>query len=160
MKYTIQDLSEGKVALHYNIDDIKLLCKILKLAFPTDYTIPGGVAYYYKRNSNDGFWGSSYNSYNISVPIQNINDFELPYEFKWGDKILVGGNKNYKAKFIGILPDHPGNCVVVYDTGSIAINALNIIKPYIEPLPQVELTIEEIAAMMHLKPEQIRIKDK
>mgnify|MGYP006921359190 CR=1 FL=1 len=81
-KYTIKDLSEGKVALRYNYnyrnyDKKELLRKILKIAFPGNVGMPSGSSEFYFQKPNDPlyWWFSSITPCNI--PIQSIDDFEI-----------------------------------------------------------------------------------
>ena len=69
-KYTIQDLSEGKVAV-LNNGTLEQLKKVLKLAFPQDTTIPGGSCELYKKWRTYNWCGVD----DTNLPIQSVKDF-------------------------------------------------------------------------------------
>jgi hypothetical protein len=74
MKYTIQDLADGKCLL-INNDTLLELQTVLKLAFPNDPKVVNGTSYYYGQK-NDGEWTSV--PQNIHLPTQSAKDFLYP----------------------------------------------------------------------------------
>jgi hypothetical protein len=74
MKYTIQDLADGKCLL-INNDTLLELQTVLKLAFPNDPKEINGNAYYYGRK-NDGEWSSVMIDH--TLPIQSVKNFLYP----------------------------------------------------------------------------------
>ncbi len=83
MKYTIEDLRNGKCAVK-NDGTLEELKEVLSKAFPSD-SMPAGNddVYYYIGFGNE--WGSDSN---INLPTQSVKDF-LSFSPKRGDKVLV-----------------------------------------------------------------------
>jgi len=69
-KYTIQDLSEGKVAVTHD-GTLEQLKKVLKLAFPLDKSEPSGSCKYYRKYRNSYWHGFEA----TDLPIQSVKDF-------------------------------------------------------------------------------------
>lgn len=79
-KYSIKDLAEGKVALEFNkeTDNIEDLDRVIKEAFPNDFSIPStwswNCKYYYKDTITiDHSWNLDNNVNHL--PIQPLKDF-------------------------------------------------------------------------------------
>jgi hypothetical protein len=100
MKYTIEDLRNGKCAVR-NDGTAEELIEVLSLAFPEDkraYLIGGAHKFYYKSPYNN--WGFSMVD-STELPTQSVKDFLEP-EFKRGDKVMVGGHERiFLAKIDG-----------------------------------------------------------
>lgn len=72
MKYTIQDLADGKVAAHHDglLEDLQ---EFLKKAFPKDDSLISGVSKYYSKNTDvKGHW---YDTDSTNLPSQSVKDF-------------------------------------------------------------------------------------
>jgi hypothetical protein len=100
MKYTIEDLRNGKCAVR-NDGTVEELIEVLSLAFPKDkgaYLIGGAHKFYYKSPYNN--WGFFIHN-STELPTQSVKDFLEP-EFKRGDKVMVGGHERiFLAKIDG-----------------------------------------------------------
>ena len=70
MIYTIEDLAKGNVSLHYNVDDITGLHKVINSAFPNSTMLPMGGSNYYRKGSID--WKSSMK---CTAPTQDLGLF-------------------------------------------------------------------------------------
>src|SRR5690606_38919074 len=100
MKYTIEDLRNGKCAVK-NDGTVEELNEVLRLAFPSDKSVIEGANKYYYASSNKGEWRGSYYSSN-DLPVQSVKDFlDRREDFKHGDEVeaLLCG-KWIKCKYV------------------------------------------------------------
>lgn len=95
MKYTIKDLSEGKVSV-INDGTLVELKEVLNKAFPKDKVIQWGMANYYIMITS-GYW-SGFN--HTTLPRQSVKDF-LVEKFVLPEKWCVQGSKE-----LGLLLTH------------------------------------------------------
>lgn len=94
-EYTIKDLIEGKIAIKFDKDkdDLQLLRKILKLAFPKDSWVTSGEGckYYHKHDNMIGY-------YQMNLPenriIVNLKDIVMKEEKTFPRVMLVSHNNN------------------------------------------------------------------
>lgn len=95
MKYTIEDLRNGEVAV-INDGTLEQLKEVLKKAFPRDKCIPCGSSLVYSR-SDDMYkeWFPT----SQGLPKQSVKDFLKP-EFEEGDWIEVSDDGNEWAERI------------------------------------------------------------
>lgn len=80
MKYTIQDLADGKVVLQYDFLHLEKLRKVLNLAFPGCNIIEGNGKFYFRSTYAKNGWISTNNFYLLNLPVQKLEDFVLPKE--------------------------------------------------------------------------------
>lgn len=71
--YTIDDLKEGRVAIQYGLDNIHLLTRVLKKAFPK-HIEPMGTCRYYLQRTNTETWLASESK--PTIPVQKLEYFE------------------------------------------------------------------------------------
>lgn len=134
MKYTIQDLREGRVAVK-NDGTLEELRKVIKS------------------------WFSS--SHNVNIPTQSVKDFlEEEWEPKWGEEVEVSDSKGWgwvKRIFVGLNPStNTDYKFIVADTIGLPTG-----WRYCRKIPtKTELTLKEIADKFKVRVENLRIKDK
>lgn len=154
MKYTIQDLRDGKVTIK-NDGTVEELNKVLRKAFPGKVDSAGKNVFYFS-NSNGG-WSSTNNI--PPMNIQSVKDFlEEKWEPKWGEEVEVSidGQAWHKKSFLGLNKFSTKYPYVTVDAyGNIFSDE------YCRKIStKTELTLEEIATRFGIPLEQLRIKDK
>lgn len=88
MKYTIEDLRNGKCAVK-NDGTLEELREVLRLAFPKDdCNLSGTAIFYFKNFKSTGEWDCTSN---IALPIQSVKDFLEP-QFTRGDIVEVSNH--------------------------------------------------------------------
>lgn len=163
----IQELREGKCALYVTKNGDERIEEVFKKALPDNPNNLGGypVNFYYVVNG-DIEWSTS-----TSLPKYNIEDFlEEEWKPKRGETVLVG-YKSIKDKWLNRIflceiegAKYPFVCVSkatekeFEDGEEFSTYSFNQIKRLEKP-ETIEITIEEIAKMKGVKPDQIRIKE-
>lgn len=99
MKYTIEDLKNGKCAV-LNDSTVEELNKVLRLAFPKLATVRGSYKFYYKHSIYKT-WGCSDVE---NLPYQSVKDF-LSFTPKRGDLVEVKyeGDEWVKRIYLGVI---------------------------------------------------------
>lgn len=160
MKYTTQDLAEGKVILINNSSNENLV-KVIKKAFPTDHKPSGSSKYYRANRSYTPCWVAAENN-TYSLPEQSCIDFldseEKREEFKYGDKVecLFIASDKWEKTYIYVAkhPVSDDRYIVSTLGGSIYIaTAVREVQPEI-----LELTLQEVASKFGKNVSEIRIK--
>ena len=87
MKYTIEDLAEGRCAV-INDGTLDELREVLRRAFPKDnYETFGFFKYHYRSTFDCDQWDSSYNTV---LPTQSVKDFlEEPKQQQYSMESLI-----------------------------------------------------------------------
>ncbi len=148
MKYTIEDLRNGKCAIENNGTSEELK-KIIKLAFPYS-TVPSGTSRYYYKHYYSKSWDYDVKT---NLPIQSVKDFLEP-EFVWGERIGYMGSDN-KYFFVGMNPSRKDSVICVNEDGVV----YGFHRDYVGKIDPIrEFTMQEIADKFELPVEQIRIK--
>lgn len=167
MKYTIKDLSEGRVAV-INDGTLEQLKQVLGKAFPNSNQIPIGVAAYYLASTRGKVVCISTDT-KPNIPIQSVKDFleELSVP-KEGEVVLVRNSdlsKWLKRIYLGTI----ARAIYPYIT-----YAYNKHKQYseIEPMPtfcwkqmkrievkpkETTLTMDQIAEKFGIPVEQLKV---
>lgn len=152
MKYTIEDLRNGKCAVR-NDGMLGELRKVLSLAFPLDGSFIEGLNKYYFASGYKGTWAGCSEYYN-NLPSQSVKDFlNIEEEFKWGDEVegLFLG-KWIKVKYIGKCINDSNRSVVFSLKHHVYLSLL--IRP-----TKTELTREQIAEKFGIDVDKLIIKD-
>lgn len=124
MEYTIEDLREGRVAIDYGLNNIELLTKVLKKAFPKHTEPMGTCRYYLQRPHTETWWATESNP--DDMPTQKLEDFKehlhderFPFQLniddarkiigiacqEWQKKLLEKWNKVLITGFVQVEED-------------------------------------------------------
>jgi hypothetical protein len=172
MKYTIEDLIKGKVAIRNDGTKDELI-KVLSLAFPQDPFLkrhPDGKAtngydmlaanFYYLGIDSTLYWERGSSSPNI--PVQSVKDFLEP-SFEWGEEVEVrfSSNAPWLRRFYVDKSPHKSKVEKFITVDSVGLSGVySIIRKIKEPDPIliVELTLNDIATKFGIPVENIKIK--
>ena|SRR5690606_933140 len=152
MKYTIEDLRNGKCAVK-NDGTVEELKKVLRLAFPSDNSVIEGAHKYYYSSSHEGEWmGSSYPRNDL--PVQSVKNFlDRREDFKHGDEVEAFLHGRWiKCKYASKCINNPDRSVVFYPKQKIYLSLV------IRPL-KTELTRSQIAEKFGIDVDKLVIKD-
>ena len=155
MKYTIEDLRNGKCAVIHD-GTLKQLQEVIKLAFPKSTPPSGNSTYYFKDNYNDSW---DYDVYS-DLPKQSVKDF-LKSEIVWGEeveaKLVKGANfgtMQYYYVSTNPLKNADNKHIVVSKLG----NALTVFDVRRIEIKDVELTMQEIADKFKIDVTRLKVK--
>lgn len=162
-KYTIKDLIEGNVVLQnkeLSTQNRNLFYLIIQELGNNGIALEliSYDKYYHFVPRGKGRLISSSTPPLRNLPYQDIKDFELPSEFKWGEDIEYyngfGSGMWLRGKYIGKDPLHSNSHVIT--NGLVkSLPIVNIRKPLIT----YSVTKKDIADMMNIKVEQLNIVD-
>lgn len=144
MKYTIEDLRNGKCAVK-NDGTLEELRKVLKMAFPDDI-LTAGKSNYYFADSMDYWCGNS----ETNLPVQSVKDFL--WTPKVGEIVLV---RDFYSEpweefaYMGTIPQSPSpfkvtspsNAELVMNGGTAREISFRQMKQCTEE-PSIEITVK------------------
>lgn len=161
----IQELREGKCALYVTKEVDKRINDVFQETLNSSHNLGGWSGYFYYVIDGSVRWSTSTN-----LPKYNIEDFlKEEWKPKRGEPVLVRDNDNEVWNERVFIAEIEGayNCFLVACIGEESkfkngekfyLSSFNRMKRLEKP-ETIEITIEEIAKMKGVKPDQIRIKE-
>jgi hypothetical protein len=154
MKYTIEDLRNGKCAIK-NDGTVEELNEVLSQAFPYDNISSGSYRFYYKVCNR---WDcGDFNDHNL--PVQSVKDFlNKEEDFKHGDEVEVYREHEWESGYVYVAKDPRSSKHVVALMNINCFNNVDI-EDIRKPISKLELTRQQIAEKFGIDVDKLVIKD-